>query len=204
LVNAKFVATLRETGLAAEAYQEVMEQQAALDPADFEGLEAERVAFARLNLHRTDRIRRNWRPSGDLAALVAAIDTPQMWLILTEPWCGDSAQCLPCLEILAAANPHLTVRFLLRDVNPDTMDQYLTGGKRSIPILVALDDDGSELYRWGPRPAAAQEVFDAATAEGLEKPAKLEKLHLFYGRDRGRALGAEMQTLLAAYLDGRL
>ena len=86
-MNAKFVEMLRESGLAPEAYQEVLEQQAALDPVDFEGLEAERVAFARLNLHRTGRIRRTWRPSDDLAALVAAIDTPQMWLIQARGGC---------------------------------------------------------------------------------------------------------------------
>ena len=44
--------------------------------------------------------------------------------------------------------------------------------------------------------------FDAATDEGLEKPTKLEKLHLFYGRNRGRALNGELVTVLSRYLDG--
>ena len=201
-MNADFVAMIRKEGLSPAAYQEVLERRAGLDPEDFEGLEAERISFAKLNLHRTERIRRTWRPSPDLAATAARIDRPQTWLILTEPWCGDSAQCLPCLEILAASNPLITVRFVLRDDHPEIMDRYLTGGKRSIPILAALADDGTELFRWGPRPAGAQAVFDAAAAEGLKKPAKLEKLHLFYGRDRGRALDAEMTAVLTAYLDG--
>lgn len=201
-MNAEFVATIRDAGLTPAAYQEVLEQRAALDPADFEGLEAERVSFARLNLHRTERIRRTWRPSPGLAAAAARLEDSQLWLSLTEPWCGDSAQCLPCLEILAETNPNITMRMLLRDENPEVMDRYLTNGKRGIPLLVALDDSGDELYRWGPRPAVVQGVFDAGTDEGLDKQAKLERIHLFYGRDRGHALEEEFHDLVAAFLDG--
>ena len=35
-----------------------------------------------------------------------------------------------------------------------------------------------------------------AKAEGLEKPEILERLHLFYGRDRGKALEQEFIALL--------
>ena len=203
-MNAEFIQHVTESGLDPSAYHEVMEQRAAIDPAGLEGTEAEHAEFAKLNLHRVGRILRTWRPSEELAALVARIDHPQFWMALTEPWCGDSAQCLPCLEILATSNPHLTIRYVLRDDNPGIMDKYLTDGKRSIPLVAAFDPEGAELFRWGPRPAEAQAVFDAATAEGLEKPAKLEKLHLFYGRNRGRALDGEMVTVLGNYLDGAL
>jgi hypothetical protein len=178
-----------------------MEQRAAQNPAELEGLEAERAEFAKLNLHRVGRIRRTWQPSAELAALVARIDRPQLWMVLTEPWCGDSAQCVPCLEILADSQPEIEIRFLLRDENLEIMDRYLTDGKRGIPKLVAFDEQGKELYMWGPRPAEAQVVMDAALAEGLDKPARLEKLHLFYGRNRGRALDVEMISVLDRYLD---
>ena len=202
-MNTDFVQQVTESGLTSSAYLEVAEQRAAIDPAGLEDTEAERAEFAKLNLHRLGRIRRTWRPSEELASLVARIDSPQLWMALTEPWCGDSAQCLPCLEILAESNPHLTIRYLLRDDNLEIMDKYLTGGKRGIPLLVAFDPGGSELFRWGPRPAEAQDVLDSAVAEGLEKPAKLEKLHLFYGRNRGRALDGELVAVLSRYLDGR-
>ena len=201
-MNAEFIQHLTESGLDPSAYIEVIEQRAAIDPSGLEGPEAERAEFSKLNLHRVGRIRRTWLPSDELAALVARIDHPQFWMALTEPWCGDSAQSLPCLEILASSNPHLTIRYVLRDDNPGIMDKYLTDGKRGIPLLVAFDPAGTELFRWGPRPAEAQAVFDTATAEGLERSAKLEKLHLFYGRNRGRALDGEMVTVLGRYLDG--
>jgi hypothetical protein len=199
-VNAEFVQHVLASGLKPDAYQEVMQQRGAQDPAGLEGVEAERAEFAQLNLHRVGRIRRTWKPSAELAALVARLDRFQLWMVLTEPWCGDSAQCVPCLEILAASNPHLTLRYLLRDDNLEIMDRYLTDGKRGIPMLVAFDQEGREQFRWGPRPAEAQAVMDAALAEGLEKAARLEKLHLFYGRNRGRALDGELVALLDRYL----
>jgi hypothetical protein len=202
-LNAEFVQHLVATGLNPAEYQEVMEQRAALDPSELEGLEAERAEFAKLNLHRVGRIRRTWQPSEELAGLLARIDRPQLWMVLTEPWCGDSAQCVPCLEILAEGNPQLTIRFLLRDDNLEIMDRYLTEGKRGIPKLVAFDEQGEELYRWGPRPAEAQAVMDAALSARLDKPARLEKLHLFYGRNRGRALDAELISVLDRHLDDR-
>ncbi|MEN8008279.1 MAG: thioredoxin family protein [Candidatus Krumholzibacteriota bacterium] len=201
-MNTEFVKQVMDSGLTPEAYGKVMEQRAAVDPATLVGIDAERAEFAKLNLHRVGRIQRTWRPSAELASLLARIDDPQVWMVLTEPWCGDSAQCVPCLEILADGNPEITIRFLPRDDNPEIMDRYLTDGKRSIPLLVAFGPRGDELFRWGPRPAEAQVVFDAATAAGLEKPAKLEKLHLFYGRNRGRALDGELVTVLEHYLGG--
>lgn len=200
-MKAEFAALVRDTGLTPEAYRIVMEESAARDPAEFEGLEAEHVRFAKLNLHRTERLQRHWRPSEALASLMERLDRPQLWMVLTEPWCGDSAQCLPCLEILAESSQQVTIRIFARDDHLDIMDRYLTDGKRSIPILVALDPQGNELFRWGPRPAEAQTVFDRAAAEGLDKPAKLERLHLFYGRNRGRALDEEMIAVITNLLD---
>jgi hypothetical protein len=202
-LNAEFVQQVITSGLTSSAYQEVIEQRAALDPGDLEELEAEQAAFAKLNLHRVDRIQRTWRPSPELAALLTRINRPQIWMALTEPWCGDSAQCLPCLEILAESHSEITIRYLLRDDNLEIMDRYLTDGKRGIPFLVGFDTDGQELFRWGPRPAEAKAVMDAANAEGLEKAAKLEKLHLFYGRNRGRALDGELVDMLGRHLEDR-
>ena len=202
-MNTEFVAHILNNGLTPEAYQEVMEQRAEIDPASLEGLEAERAEFTRLNLHRVGRINRTWRPSGKLAALMARIDHPQVWMALTEPWCGDSAQCLPCLDILTEGHAYIAMRFLLRDENLEIMDKYLTDGKRGIPLLVAFDPEGQELFRWGPRPAEAQRVIESALEAGLEKPARLEKLHLFYGRNQGVALDGELVAVLEQYLDGQ-
>ena len=201
-MDTKFVNRLDREGMTWDAYLAVMERDAAVDPGSLEGLAAERAEFSKLNLHRTRRIERTWKPSGELLALVERLPGPQTWLLLTETWCGDSAQCLPMIVRLAAAATGVTLRILLRDENLDVMDRYLTDGKQAIPKLVAFDEAGDELFRWGGRPAAAQAVMDDALAEGLEKPERLERLHLFYGRDRGRALDVEFVDLFSSYLEG--
>jgi hypothetical protein len=201
-MNPDFVTALRTNGLDWPAYRDEMERAAAVDPATLAGEAAERAEFSKLNLHRTERILRTWRPSADLEALVGELAGPQTWLVLTEAWCGDSAQCLPMIVRLAELAPDVTLRILLRDDNLEVMDRYLTDGKRAIPKLAAFDAEGAELFRWGARPAAAQAVMDEAVAEGLAKADRLERLHLFYGRDRGRALDAEFVALLSAHRKG--
>jgi len=194
---------INRVGLTPAAYLDLMTRQADADPgAEADDIRRERREFTQLNRHRTGRISRTWQPSTELAALVARLTARQTWLLLTEPWCGDSAQCVPCLVIVAEQQPAVTLRLVLRDKNLDLMDQYLTDGKRGIPRLVAFDPTGRELFHWGPRPAAAQAVFETAKREGLAKPDVLKRLHLFYGRNRGAALDAEMIAVLNTYLDG--
>ena len=197
---AETIDNIVRVGLTPAAYLEIMTRQAETTPAAADESAREKWQFTKLNLHRTGRISRTWRPSAALSELLAKLKNDQIWLVLTEPWCGDSAQCLPCLVTMAALQPAITLRLVLRDQNLDLMDRYLTDGKRSIPRLVAFATDGRELFRWGPRPAAAQAVFTAAKDEGLAKPDILQRLHLFYGRDRGAALDAEFVTLLNEHL----
>jgi len=180
-----------------DAYMALFEEQAGRSTRGLDEEEAERVAYTKLNLHRSRRIARTYVIDEELGRLIDAVEAPQLWMVLTEPWCGDSAQCLPHIAVMAERNPAIELRMLLRDENLDVMDLYLTGASRSIPRLVAFGDDDREIFRWGPRPAAAQTVVDEAKAAGLAKPDLLEKLHLWYGRDRGASLAAEFRDLLA-------
>ena len=185
-------------GLTYEDYLLVMDQQANAPVSGLSAEEAEKVEYTRLNLHRSLRIGRTSFLSTEHMELLDGVSRDQLWMVLTEPWCGDSAQCLPFIAVLAAHNPRIKLRILPRDENLDIMDQYLTEGKRSIPLLVAFADDGAELFRWGPRPVEAQAIFTAAKTEGLDKSAVLERMHLWYGRNRGQALLVELAGLLAA------
>jgi len=117
-------------------------------------------------------------------------------MIISETWCGDSAQNIPYIAKIAGLNPQIDFQIILRDVYPHIMDMYLTNGTRSIPILVAFDESGNELFRWGPRTQEAKKLFTDLKALGLEMPAVLEKLHLWYGRNRGKNLEAEMREAI--------
>jgi len=173
-------------------------RELALEPItdDLDETTRNRRASAPINLRRTTRILKTYVIPEEVRRTIHMLREPQLWMVLTEPWCGDSAQCLPYIARLAECNTLIHLKFLLRDMNPDIMDEYLTDGTRGIPKLVAFDRQGNELFRWGPRPREGQEVFLRAKAEGLTQAEALERLHLWYGRNRGKALEEELLALI--------
>lgn len=152
-----------------------------------------------LNLTRTNRIAKSYTVSDALRTALAQIAQPQTWVVITEDWCGDSAQNLPHLVKMVECTSHLDIRILLRDMHPQAIDTYLTNGTRSIPILIAFDYQGNQLFRWGPRPAEAQEVMLAKKAEGVARETMIEAIHVWYSKNRGKALEQEMLALLAPF-----
>ena len=155
-----------------------------------------RLASAPINFQRTTRILTTYTVPAEVCSVVRLVQHPQLWMVLTEPWCGDSAQSLPYIARLAECNTLIRVKLLLRDMNPDIMDGYLTDGTRGIPKLVTFDPEGNELFRWGPRPREGQKVFLQARAEGRTKAEALERLHLWYGRNRGSDIVQELLALI--------
>ena len=151
-----------------------------------------------LNLARTLRIEKTYTPSSRAQSVLRAIRDAQLWMVLTEPWCGDSAQNVSYLIKIAACSGLIDVRILLRDQNLDIMDAYLTNGTRGIPKLVAFDLRGRELFQWGPRPKPAAELFQRLKDRGIPGPELREQLHRWYAKNRGRALEGELVDLLAA------
>lgn len=118
------------------------------------------IHYTKLNETRMNRLDKTTILTADSLEKLAHITQPQIWLVLTEAGCGDAAQSLPVMNKLAEANPHITLRFILRDENLDIMDAFLTDGSRSIPKLIALDADTLEVFAtWGSRPKALQEIL---------------------------------------------
>ena len=128
------------------------------------------------------------------------IGRPQIWLVITEGWCGDAAQNIPVIEKIAAENDLIETRYVLRDENPQLMDAYLTHNARSIPKLIALDAKTlEELGTWGPRPQTAMDYFFEMRESGLEKPLIMENLQRWYNSDKNRSLQAEFVLLLDSW-----
>lgn len=150
----------------------------------------------KLNLQRSTRIMKTYKVSEDLKEEIKKINEHQSWMVITENWCGDSAQNLPYLALIAAENPNIDFKIILRDSNLDIMDQYLTNGTRSIPLLIAFDVNGNELFRWGARPKAAQELFHQWKSEGIVRPELYERLHLWYARNKGQTIESEFLDIL--------
>jgi hypothetical protein len=115
-----------------------------------------------------------------------ASGAPRRLLVIAEDWCGDASNTVPVLAKLAETVPGLELRVLRRDEYPEVMDQYLTNGTRSIPIVIALDEDFRELGHWGPRPAALQDWVLANRAT-IAKPELYPQVRKWYARDRGES-----------------
>lgn len=155
----------------------------------------ELVHYTKLNLHRMRRWNKTFHPKEELINRLRGKE--QTWWAITEPWCGDSAQSLPVLGIIAEA-AGIPFSVVLRDDNLAIMDRYLTAGsRRSIPVMVAFDKDANELFRWGSRPAVVQEIvmdWKRAPAGKSYEDIK-EEVHLWYARDKGEALQQELMEL---------
>lgn len=155
--------------------------------------------YKKLNRQRSERIEKNFSPSSQIIKAIKEIKKKQLWMVITETWCGDSAQNLPYIAKIARQNKNIDLRILLRDSNTDIMDLYLTDGTKSIPKLITFDEDGNELFIWGPRPKEAQKLIKKWKSEGIVKPKLYENLHLWYGRNRGKELEKEFVEILSKF-----
>ncbi len=161
---------------------------------EYEGISAN---LLKLNYQRSTRIEKTYNINKDLCELIKKIREPQLWMILTEHWCGDSAQILPYISKFAECNSLIDLRILERDKNIDIMDLYLTNGTRSIPKLIAFDNEGNELFQWGARPKKAQDLVNKLKAEGKTKEEFLEQLHIWYVKDQGKSIEKEFYKIIS-------
>lgn len=80
--------------------------------------------------------------------------------ILAADWCGDVVRNVPVVfKLLETAG--IPVEVLIQEQHMETMDEFLTLGGRSIPVVIFTDTGGFVLGRWGPRPAYVQEPMVA-------------------------------------------
>lgn len=149
--------------------------------------------YTSLNNKRMKRLNKTINLHPEFLELIEAIKKPQVWYLITETWCGDSAQNLPVIAKIAASNEKIDLRIILRDENPEWIDKYRTNGGKSIPKLVAFDQEGEELFSWGPRPLSAHHIMLHWKENPLEvTKADFEKeLHTWYAQDKSLSLQKE-------------
>lgn len=107
-------------------------------------------------------------------------------LVLSEDWCGDCINTIPVLARWAEQVPGLELRIIGRDAHPELMSRYLTNGSRSIPIVVALDEEFRELGHWGPRPSELQQ-WVVANKPRLPKEEFYPQVRRWYAKDKGES-----------------
>lgn len=155
------------------------------------------LAYARLNQHRMERVEKTLLLNEKLVMAFTKLKQPVTALIITEGWCGDSAQNIPVFHKLERAISDFSTSIILRDDNPEIMDHYLTNGSKSIPKVVFINNNtGQELGVWGPRPAPAQKIMDEAKAKNLPKEEASMALHLWYSKDKTQTMQREILQLV--------
>jgi hypothetical protein len=184
-------------GMTYQQYSEMTKEESPnVNTDNLSAEERERAEIKKLNIQRMTRIDKSYEPGIDIRDEIDKIENHQLWMVITENWCGDSAQNLPYIAKIASLNVKIDLRIILRDSNPDIMDNYLSNGSRSIPKLVTFDEEGIELFQWGARPKAAQDLVSELKAQGFEKKYYLEKLHSWYARNKGADIEREILLLL--------
>jgi len=156
---------------------------------------AEYALAAQENRELWTGFRERARVPEEMVARVEALEGRWHLLVLSEDWCGDAFNTVPVIAALADAASNLELRVLARDRNLDLMDAHLTGGSRSIPVVIVLDDAFRERGWWGPRPRPLQEWF---LSEGklLEPADRYREIRRWYARDRGLTTLEEVVSLL--------
>ncbi|MEP6617820.1 MAG: thioredoxin family protein [bacterium] len=126
---------------------------------------------------------------------VAALGRPWHLLALSEDWCGDAVNTLPVIAKLAELSPLVDLRVLARDSNDDLMAAHLTGLSRSIPVVMALDDQYVERGWWGPRPSELQQ-WVLGPGQAMDKVARYRDVRAWYARDHGTTALDELLRVL--------
>lgn len=142
------------------------------------------------------RIRR-WTKSGkilpELEERIKSEKKAVNWLLITEPWCGDAAHSHPFIGKLSALNSAISLTVQNRDSSGSVIENYLTNGSRSIPILVVRDNDNNDLFTWGPRPSDIQTiVIDHKKNPQIDNEEHKKDVQKWYNKDKGKSLQHEL------------
>lgn len=154
--------------------------------------------YTKLNHSRMRRWDRTFKIGNELAEKITALDRDIVFLVLTESWCGDAAQTMPVMNQIAELNPKISFKVVLRDENPELMEEFKYNGTLSIPRLIIFDKTTTEvLGNWGPRPSTAtQMVIDYKKEHGNLSPELKQDLQLWYNKDKGKETAEEIVGLL--------
>lgn len=192
---------LISSALSYSRYREMIDQLLEEDETTGVNHSESYIDYTRMNVQRMNRWDKTAKIPYELERIVSSISSPQVWLVITEAWCGDAAQTIPFIAKLADLTPLITLKLVLRDENPELMDAYLTAGARSIPILIGLTGDLSkELFIWGPKPEFLKNRLKAYKfdPQNISPKEFSDGTHLWYARDRNKALAEELTPLIAS------
>ncbi len=178
-----------------EEYQQVQHELAHLQPGQSSPYPDNFLNYLVMNYKRSSRVIKSFQVN---EAQSKQLSTCQghIWYLITEPWCGDAAHSVPVIMKLAESASQIHLNIILRDENPVWMEQFLTNGGKSIPVLAVFDEISGDLIgHWGPRPNELQQLFMKYRTEQKSKEEIQELLQKWYNADKGLAIANEVLAL---------
>lgn len=176
-----------------EEYNQRFHAAAHAAPENLTEQQQEMLGYYKLNWTRSKRVEKTYAVSEDALDIIYCIINPQIWIVITEGWCGDSSQSLPVIaEIARQSVGKINLRIISRDTYPELLEQYQTNGSMSIPKLIATTFHGEELWEWGPRPKQAHDLFQDLKSKNMAKEEIYADLHAWYAKDKGKAIEQEL------------
>ena len=150
--------------------------------------------YTRSNRERMKKVLDNIVLNQKLYNLVSDLSDKWIWLVISEPWCGDASWGVPALCMIASASDKIEFRILLRDTHPDVIKQYQTAGSDSIPKLICLrKSDMQVLGTWGPRPKALHEmVLKFKDDDNFDYRESVRRLHAWFEQDMTKSTQDEI------------
>ena len=153
--------------------------------------------YTKLNEARMNRLDKTIKVVDDVKLNLINLDKKYTWLVISESWCGDAAQILPILNKMSEVANNVNLRIVLRDENSDLMNQFLTNGSKSIPIVIILEEDLKVINTFGPRPNAARKIVEEYKLKNgsIDETLKIE-LQKWYLADKGFSTQREIVELM--------
>lgn len=158
---------------------------------------ADLLHYSELNEVRMNRLEKTLKMDSEVLKTLQNLKSKQTWLVVSEGWCGDAAQILPIIKLMADSSENIDLKIVFRDENEDLINQFLTNGAKSIPKLIILNENLEVINHWGPRPEAAKNlIIDYKAKHGIvDEPAKIA-LQKWYLEDKGISTQKEIVAML--------
>lgn len=181
-------------------YEKLFEEMANGDKESGYSIKSASLPYIRSNWIISQKVKNSVVLIHSLNQLLLNLYCSYTWLVITEPWCTDSAQNLPVLAAMANVNPKkIRLLVVLRDQHPELMNRYLTGGSKAIPKVIIINETRNvEECTWEPRPAPAQDLF-LKWNSGIEAKTRSSfsvELNNWYKKDNSITIQREFKSLL--------
>ena len=155
--------------------------------------------YSLLNDKRMDRLDKTLKISDETLNSLKHLNKKFQFLVIAEGWCGDAAQILPILNLLAEASTKIDLKIVFRDENEGLMNQFLTNGSKSIPKVIIVDEKNTVINSWGPRPFIATKMVQDYKEKNGALDAEFKKdLQIWYNKDKGNSTQEDLIKLLKA------